>query len=199
MNTQNDKKYAAPPGAAFCSHNLIFVTASEKASFFVSLIFFILSISISLFIHIFLSPINNIPFRFVDIFFAFLVIIFIITLHEFLHYLTYRVFKFSSKKIKFGFNKKTLSLFCYCKGEIRISIYRLSLIIPLLFSGLFPLIISIIFLNYVYSTAFSLAISICSADAIILVKSFSFSNKSYIFDDPILPGFHVEDRFRITK
>jgi hypothetical protein len=199
LNTQNNKKYAAPVGAAFCLQNHIFVTTSEKSSFFVSFVLFIVSGAISLFIHISFPPIYNIPFRLLDILFGLLIIIFTIFFHEFLHYLTYRIFKVPSTQIRFGFNKKTLSLFCYCKEALRIGIYRLSLMIPFIFSGVFPLLISIIFLNFVYSIVFSLLISICSSDIVIFIKSLSFYENAYVIDAPVSPGFYVESRFKKQK
>lgn len=192
MNTQNNKKSAASTGAALFVEKDKLISVSEKTTFIVSGIIFAVFLAVGTLVFFFSENLFRLKYHFIDILFAVVSVILLVVIHELFHYIGFLLSKVKSQEIIFKFNLKKGYVCCHCKKSVPLSSYRFALILPFLMTGLLPYIISIIFLNLVYTFAASLSLSICSADLIIFFKSTKYNRKVLVADHPDEPGFYIK-------
>ncbi len=118
-----------------------------------------------------------------------------IIIHELIHALVFALFSlrgFSS--IRFGMDRKTLSPYCHPVGIIKVWVYRLGALAPLVVLGLVPLIISF-FLGNIAFLLFGFIFSIAAGGDIISVwMTRGLSKSDIIMDHQSKLGFYIISR-----
>ncbi|MFP7492888.1 DUF3267 domain-containing protein [Terribacillus saccharophilus] len=77
---------------------------------------------------------------------VFMITIIGIVLHEFLHGVGFMVFgKVKLNQVKYGFSWKYGAAYAHCMVPIKLTAYRAALLLPVIVTGLFPLLFSYIF------------------------------------------------------
>ncbi len=166
-----------------------------RISILVSAILFVLFLIPSTLLAILGEDIFPREFSFWDILFSILGMIFLIIIHEIVHFLAFLICGIKKKSIQFGFNIKKSLLYCHATEDMLLNKYRFSLILPFIITGIIPFILSIYLLNFVYIFVVCLAISTCAADILLFLKSFKVSGREVVKDHPFAPGFYLINQF----
>ncbi len=111
--------------------------------------------------------------------------------HEFVHALSFLLGGISVKSIKFGIIPKKFMLYCTTSEPISKNKYIFSLIMPLVLTGIIPLIISMVLLNFKYLVLFALMISGAAGDVVMLIELTKYKNAKMILDHPKAPAFYL--------
>lgn len=112
--------------------------------------------------------------------------------HEGLHALAAIIFgKCGAKNIKFGINLKQGMLYCHLDKPITAKAYSIVLIIPIIITGLIPLIIVTIIGNIFLVVVFCMLLCGGAGDIIMLIKLQKINKTALILDHPIAPAFYT--------
>jgi hypothetical protein len=112
--------------------------------------------------------------------------------HELLHAFGAIVFgKLSLKDIKFGINLKQAMLYCHIKKPMRVNAYRVAILLPVIITGIIPLIISAIFGNLFLVTVFSFMVSGGAADIIMFFSLAQVDKNTLVEDHAKAPAYYL--------
>lgn len=113
-------------------------------------------------------------------------------LHEILHAISFLVFgKAKISQVQIGIKWKYLTPFAHCRIPLKVSTYRISLILPALLLGIFPALLAIITKNswlLVYGTIFTI---LAGGDFLVLWIISNVDNNKYVKDHPQRCGCYV--------
>lgn len=115
----------------------------------------------------------------------------LLILHELLHAGAAIAFgKLSKKDISFGINFKQGMLYCHMKRPVAVNAYRAILIIPVIVTGIIPLVISAFFANIFMVLLFSIMTSGGAGD---FVMFFSLSGRKdcLVLDHEKAPAYYL--------
>lgn len=112
--------------------------------------------------------------------------------HEGLHALGAILFgKCSPKDIKFGVNLKQFMLYCHANKPMTVNAYRGLLLLPVIVTGIIPLIISTVFGNVFLLVVFSLLVSGGAGDFIMFFSLTKYKKDQLILDHPSAPAYYL--------
>lgn len=112
--------------------------------------------------------------------------------HEGLHALSAIVFgKISPKDIRFGFIPKQMMLYCHVNPPLKAQVYRILLIVPIIVTGIIPLIISAFLGNIFLIIAFALLVSGGAGDLIMFASLLKYDKNQLIIDHPDAPAYYL--------
>lgn len=116
----------------------------------------------------------------------------LIVLHELLHALGFIVFgKASTKEVKFGVAPKQGMVFCTCSKPMPAKAYLLALVIPVIVTGIIPLIIVTIVGNFFWIVLFSIMVSGGAGDLVMLNRVRKHNKEQLIMDHPKAPAYYL--------
>ncbi len=108
-----------------------------------------------------------------------------IILHETIHALGFMfVGKAKGSDIKFGFIWKHLTPYAHCKVPMTVKSYRISLLLPVILTGIIPLFIALVFGNWLLVAISVFLIAGGMGDWIVFRKINSFSGDLLLEDHP---------------
>lgn len=112
--------------------------------------------------------------------------------HEGLHALSAIVFAGKKKEdIAFGANFKQMMLYCHVKSPIKNWQYQVLLLVPIIVTGIIPLIISVLFGNIFLVVAFSLLVSGGAGDIIMFSSLTKHDKNQLILDHAEAPAYYL--------
>lgn len=112
--------------------------------------------------------------------------------HEGLHALGAVIFgKCSPKDIKFGVIPKQMMLYCHVKTPLTVASYRYLLLLPVIVTGIIPLIISTILGNIFLVAVFAMLVSGGAGDFIMVHSLSKYPSKQLICDHPEAPAYYL--------
>jgi hypothetical protein len=112
-----------------------------------------------------------------------------IIIHEILHALGFMIFgKVKRSEIKFGVMWKHLTPYAHCKVPMKVMSYRIALLLPVIFTGIIPLIIAIAIGDGLWVAISVFLVAGGIGDWIIFRKIKQFSGNSIIEDHPSAIG-----------
>ncbi len=166
--------------------NLILKWAMPFVAFFIIIFYFLWKKEVD-----FSNKLNIIQDHILSAIFIFFASVLV---HELLHALVYIIFESKNiKAVSFGFSKKTLSPYCHYAKRVKLWKYKISLTIPGLVLGIFPLLISLVIGNFyllIYGVIFTLG---AFGDFYILWKLRKYKYSAYINDNPDKMGCTIEE------
>lgn len=116
----------------------------------------------------------------------------LLALHEVLHAIFAIIFgKLKLKDIKFGVNLKQGMLYCHMEKPVKVIAYRLAIILPVIITGIIPLIISSIFGNIFLVLLFSFMVSGGAGDVVMFFSLAGLDNDTQILDHPSAPAYYL--------
>lgn len=122
----------------------------------------------------------------------FLGYIVLIILHEAVHALAALLFaKVKPKDIEFGAIWAQLMFYCHVKKPMTASQYRAVLIMPLIFTGILPLIAATIWGNPYLILLFSLLVSGAAGDVVMFRETLKYPKTQLIEDHPKAPAYYL--------
>jgi len=126
--------------------------------------------------------------------FLLLVLLFVtgIVLHELIHAAVWIMFaKIPMKRIKFGFNLKTLTPFAHCGEPVTAKVYRIALLAPGFCLGVLPFLISL-FTGNVWSFVFGMLFLITAVgDFLIYFSMWKVGSDQLVADHPERAGCRI--------
>jgi hypothetical protein len=129
---------------------------------------------------------------YLDIIISIIMIAVLLIIHELIHALGAIVFgKLSFKDIKFGVNLKQGMLYCHMEKPMKVNAYRIAILLPIIFTGIIPLIISAFWGNIFLVVVFSLMVSGGAADIIMFFSLAGISNNTLVSDHPKAPAYYL--------
>ena len=112
--------------------------------------------------------------------------------HEGLHALGAILFaKKTAKDISFGANLKLGILYCHVKTPMKNVSYQGLLLLPVIVTGIIPLVISVIFGNIFLVVAFSLLVSGGAGDIIMFLSLLKHDRNQLILDHAEAPAYYL--------
>lgn len=115
-----------------------------------------------------------------------------IVIHEGLHALGGLITGAAKPKdINFGINLKQGMFFCHFKKPMTVSSYMFVLILPLIVTGIIPLVISTIYGNIYLIVIFSFMVSGAAGDIIMFGSLIKKDKKALIFDHESAPAYYL--------
>ena len=125
-------------------------------------------------------------------FYNLLIFVVFMVVHEFIHYVIFRLFGVPKKNVNIGFSIKKIMPYVKCKTTVRRSVYATSALAPFLILGLFPLLLSVIMSStplFVFSIVMAKG---AAGDLAIVYMVYSQSTKkSLLKDNSDTLGFKV--------
>lgn len=127
-----------------------------------------------------------------------------IVLHEMLHGVGFIIFgKVKPSEVKYGFSWKYGVAYAHCVIPIKISAYRISLLLPVVLTGLLPLVISYIIGNGVLLTVSVILTAGGIGDWLIFRSLRKYKASQYVKDHPTKVGYFIytdtnDDREKTT-
>lgn len=116
----------------------------------------------------------------------------LLVVHEFIHALgAIMTGKCSVKDIKFGVNLKQAMLYCHIKKPLSVGAYRFAIILPLIITGIIPLIISTIWGNIFMVLLFCFMVSGGAGDIIMFFSLTAYDKNTLILDHASAPAFYL--------
>ena len=115
-------------------------------------------------------------------------------LHELIHGFFFSIFaKNKFKSVKFGIMpaNKLFTPYCHCKEKLKISQYKIAVIMPLIILGIIPAVISLINGNILLIFLGIIFIGGAAGDILIFLKTLKEKKDSWIFDHPSEVGFYI--------
>ncbi|MGG1592505.1 DUF3267 domain-containing protein [Terribacillus saccharophilus] len=123
---------------------------------------------------------------------AFLLTLIGIVLHELLHGIGFIVFgKVKYSQVKYGFSWKDGAAYAHCMEPIKVSAYRVSLLLPVIMTGLLPLIISYIVGNGVLLTISVILTAGGIGDWLIFRSLRKYEASQFVKDHPTKVGYFI--------
>lgn len=111
--------------------------------------------------------------------------------HEGIHALSFIIGGAPKRSISFGAIPKKFMLYCTTCEPISKKTYMISLLMPLIITGIIPIIIATILLDYKYILLFALMISGAAGDVVMIGKLLKFKKAKMILDHPKAPAFYL--------
>lgn len=112
--------------------------------------------------------------------------------HEGLHALGAIIFgKCPPKEITFGVIPKQMMLYCHVKKPLSVKSYCALLLLPVIVTGIIPLVISSIFGNIFLVVVFSMLVSGGAGDFIMFKSLLRYDTKQLIIDHPQAPAYYL--------
>jgi hypothetical protein len=116
----------------------------------------------------------------------------LIMIHEGTHAVGWLLFGgIKSQDIRFGIDRKTLSPYAHAKVPMPVSGYRVGVILPLIITGILPLIIAVATHNGTLTWLSAYAISAAIGDLIVLWVIRTLPGHSRVIDHPKQAGCYV--------
>lgn len=129
---------------------------------------------------------------YLDVIISIVMLAALLVFHELIHALGAILFgKLSVKDIKFGANLKQAMLYCHMKKPMKVNAYRASILLPVIVTGIIPLIISAIFGNIFLVAVFSLMVSGGAADIIMFFSLAQIDKDTLVEDHPKAPAYYL--------
>ncbi|MFP7253947.1 DUF3267 domain-containing protein [Terribacillus goriensis] len=123
---------------------------------------------------------------------AFLLTLIGIVLHELLHGIGFIVFgKVKSHQVKYGFSWRDGAAYAHCMEPIKVSAYRMSLLLPVVVTGLLPLFISYIIGNGVLLTVSVILTAGGIGDWLIFRSLRKYEASQFVKDHPTKVGYFI--------
>ncbi|WP_010170165.1 DUF3267 domain-containing protein [Bacillus coahuilensis] len=108
-----------------------------------------------------------------------------IILHELIHAIGFIVFgKAKLSEVKFGFMLKHLTPYAHCKVPITVKSYKIALLLPVIVTGIIPLIWSLAIGNVLLISISVFLIAGGIGDWIVFRKIYKFPNEALLEDHP---------------
>lgn len=170
------------------------VTFDIKKIISISLFMFILPMAFAVLLKatVFKSSYGSTKLWYLDLIIYVVSILLLIVAHELIHALGFKIFgKAKHKEIKFGIAPKQGMVFCTCSKPITAKAYLLTLILPIIITGVIPLIIVTIWGNIFWIIIFSFMISGGAGDIIMLKEVVKLDKKQLVLDHPKAPAFYL--------
>ncbi|PAF23168.1 hypothetical protein CHH49_01005 [Terribacillus saccharophilus] len=123
---------------------------------------------------------------------TFLLMLIGIVLHELLHGIGFIVFgRVRYSQVKYGFSWKDGAAYAHCMEPIKVSAYRVSLLLPVIVTGLLPLLIS-----YIVGNGVLLAVSVILTaggigDWLIFRSLRKYKASQFVKDHPTKVGYFI--------
>lgn len=158
-----------------------------------SLLLFIFSFIVSLFLSYFVND-NSLNFNITLLKIVLLILFYIalLILHEGIHAISFIIFGKAKKgDVSFGVILKHGMIYCTTKRPLTASAYKISLLTPIIFTGIIPLVIFIISGNVGYIFLFSLMVSGGAGDLIMFNRIRKYPSYQLILDHPKAPAFYL--------
>ncbi|MFW5779839.1 MAG: DUF3267 domain-containing protein [Bacillota bacterium] len=159
-----------------------------------SLVIFLLSLTVFSVLNIFVFGFNP-PISgnyFVDVIIIVGLGFALIILHELIHALGFIIFgKAKPKDIKFGIVPKHGMVYCTCNKPMRARAYLLSLIFPVILTGIIPLILVSIWGNLFWIFLFAILVSGGAGDFAMLNEIKKYPKDQLIMDHPKALAFYL--------
>ena len=115
-----------------------------------------------------------------------------VVVHELLHALCAILFgKAKKQDIKFGCSVKQGLFYCYCQKDVTRNAYLLMLVLPVVLTGIIPLVISVFFGGLPLLAAFSLLTVGGIGDIAMFIRTLTVDKKAMIRDHAETTAFHV--------
>lgn len=111
--------------------------------------------------------------------------------HECVHALFFMIGGAPKKSIKFGAIPKKMMLYCTTNEPINKKAYAIALIMPLIITGVLPLIVAIILLDWKYIFLFAGMISGAAGDVVMIIKLLKYKTAKMVLDHPKAPAFYL--------
>jgi len=113
-------------------------------------------------------------------------------LHEGIHAIGFIVFgKAKKEDVSFGVIIKQGMIYCTTKKPLLASAYKISVILPLIITGLIPLIVVIISGHFNYIFLFSLLVSGAAGDITMFNRIKRLNKNQLILDHPKAPAYYL--------
>ncbi len=171
----------------------LFSFSIEKITY-LSLFLFIIPFMIAFLLNIFLfnADILLTDKVYFDVLITIAIVVVCLPLHELLHALTAVIVgKTSFKDISFGVNLKQGMLYCHFNKPTKVKYYRVVLLVPVIVTGIIPLIISMVIGNVFLIVAFSLLVSGGAGDFFMYKATFLHNSNDMILDHPKAPAYYI--------
>lgn len=118
--------------------------------------------------------------------------IILIILHEGIHALSALLFaKAKPKDVEFGAIWAQLMFYCHIKKPMTARAYRAVLIMPIIFTGIIPLIIVTVFASPYLIVLFALMVAGGAGDVVMFAETFKYSPNQLIEDHPKAPAYYL--------
>lgn len=111
--------------------------------------------------------------------------------HECVHALFFMIGGAPKKSIKFGAIPKKMMLYCTTNEPINKKAYAIALIMPLIITGVLPLIVAIVLLDWKYIFLFAGMISGAAGDVVMIIKLLKYKTAKMVLDHPKAPAFYL--------
>lgn len=119
-------------------------------------------------------------------------IIMLLIMHEGIHALGFIIFgKLNAKDIGFGIIPKQGMIYCTAKKPMKAKEYMVALILPIIFTGIIPLIVSTVWGNYIWIFVFSIMVSGGAGDIIMFNQVRKLDKNQMILDHPKAPAYYL--------
>ncbi|MFA5449612.1 MAG: DUF3267 domain-containing protein [Clostridia bacterium] len=115
----------------------------------------------------------------------------LIILHELLHGLAHLICGMKPADIKFGFIPKIMAAYCYGEKPLTVAKFRFVLVLPVIVTGIIPLIFAGIYLNILYIFLFSAMVAGGSGDLAMLWELRKYPRGQMLQDHPSAPAFYL--------
>lgn len=123
---------------------------------------------------------------------AFLLTLIGIVLHELLHGIGFILFgKVKSSQVKYGFSWRDGAAYAHCMEPIKVSAYRMSLLLPVIVTGLLPLFVSYIIGNGVLLTVSVILTAGGIGDWLIFRSLRKYEASQFVKDHPKKVGYFI--------
>ncbi len=159
-------------------------------SFFMFLIPLIISVILK--ITLFKRNYGSTNIWYLDIIIYVVSIFLLIIIHELIHALGFMLFgKVKKEDIKFGVAPKQGMVFCTCNKPITAKAYILIIVLPVIITGIVPLIIVTIWGNIFWLIIFAIMVSGGAGDIIMLREVMKLDKNQLVLDHPQAPAFYI--------
>lgn len=129
---------------------------------------------------------------YLDIIIWVVLVFLLVIIHEGLHAVGFLLFgKAKKADISFGIVPKQGMVYCTCKKPMTSKMYLLALILPIVVTGIIPIIIVTIFGNVSLILLFSVMISGGAGDVIMLNQVRKLTKEQLIMDHPKAPAYYL--------
>lgn len=115
----------------------------------------------------------------------------LIIAHEGVHALTFILTGAPKGSVRFGAIPKKFMVYCTTSKPMSVKSYEVSLVTPLIFTGIIPWVVATVFLNPVYSILFAGMISGAAGDVMMLLELKKHKEATLILDHPKAPAFYL--------
>ncbi len=127
-----------------------------------------------------------------DIIMTFAMLAALLCIHEFLHALgAIMTGGATFKDIKFGIHLKQMMLYCHIGKPLKAGAYKFAIILPLIVTGIIPLVISAIWGNIFLVVLFCFMVSGGAGDVIMFISLAGAGKDTLVLDHPSAPAYYL--------